>query len=65
MKTTLTYLLIILATFVLAFAFTALLSIPWIAAHWLRQSLVILMVLITVGIGTLIFMEKAKGQSKK
>ncbi|WP_422858782.1 hypothetical protein ACOKFD_15690 [Flagellimonas sp. S174] len=64
MKTTLSYLSIILGTFFLCFLQSSLLTIPWFMAHWVRQFLVLVVIFMTLGLGGTIFWTFAKKQSQ-
>lgn len=64
MKETLTYIGIIVVTFLLSFLQSAALSLVWIQEHWVRQALVIVIILLTLFLGTLVFLQKAKNVKK-
>jgi len=60
MKTTVIYIAIITITFSVAFLFSALLTLPWIMAHWSREVLVLLLIVMVLCLGGLTFLQKAK-----
>lgn len=53
MKESLQFIAIIASTFILAFLTSALLSVDWVLAHWIRQLLVIVLMFIELGLGLL------------
>ena len=55
-------LLIALAVFGLAFAVTALLDLPWVARHWVRQTLVCLLVFWVLASGFFLLRTMLKGE---
>lgn len=64
MKDTLKLMAIVLATFLLLFFTSLLLSWSWILAHWARQALVILLLLVELFHGYLAYVEFAKTLKK-
>lgn len=60
MKDTLQLMAIVLATFLILFLTSLLLSWPWIMAHWARQALVIILLIVELFHGVLAYIEFGK-----
>lgn len=50
----------VLITFLLMFATSALLDLPWVALHWVRQGLVLLLMLMELVGGAAVFVQVAR-----
>lgn len=60
MKDELQFLAIGILFFLIAFGTSALLDLSWIQAHWIRESLTILLMLLELILGALILIQHAK-----
>lgn len=60
MKDTLQFIAIISITFILAMSTSILLDFEWIEDHWLRQTLVVLLIILEVVVGAFVFYRKAE-----
>lgn len=60
MKHTIRIMATVTITFLLMFATSALLSLPWINFHWVRQALVLLLMLLQLVSGAAMLVQVAK-----
>ena len=63
MKTTFVYIGIIVTVFFLCFLESCLLGLSWFLEHWVREALVLIIILLTLFFGVLVFWQFAKKQS--